>query len=522
MAADPTQEEERSPSFEEASDEIEDGGLYLCSGIGHDGKEQCRFIAVCSAAEAESDSGVFWHGEFISASCLYWQHWMNNGGTEGCIAERFVFHSCTVEGCDEVYHDADEEVVHTPWWCRIDDGKAMAIIADWHAADGEIEWPDWYFGEIPAPMVARWATRTPRPPPGAGRGRAAAAATSPADPSAAVPRRLGVTAKAAAAAPADRSGAKRSRSAEPGALAPGGVGTALSRAAAGAAFAGVAGAVGGTATPSADDAFGRAAGLQPTGVWAEGAPTDLGALAGSAGSAKRPRSVSGGGDAKLADVLAARAQERSAAAPAASSDSDPAAGAEAVVRLLARALQPGASSGDPDGLGLAAAAGVASDGGVPGGVAGKRAHYRKVAAEHPGRLFRAGLSTMAEQLSPLDGGEYSQEVPPIVLKYLLTTFLPQNPVKAIGTDMYRQLRTLAEVMDALIEGRVPAALDLLMQRFKACQLSLQDRSWSAAKWLELIPATEGQSAVSPADEELAQQITLAELRLSKLRHDLQG
>ena len=113
-------------------------------------------------------------------------------------------------------------------------------------------------------------------------------------------------------------------------------------------------------------------------------------------------------------------------------------------------------------------------------------------------------------------------MPPIVLKYLLTTFLPQNPVKAIGSDMYRQLRTLAEAMDALIEGRVPAALDLLMQRFKACQLSLQDRSWAAARWLELIPATEGQTAVSPADEELAQQITLAELRLSKLRQDLQG
>jgi hypothetical protein len=204
-----------------------------------------------------------------------------------------------------------------------------------------------------------------------------------------------------------------------------------------------------------------------------------------------------------------------------SSDGD-AASAEAVVRLLARALQPGAGSGDPDGLGLSGAFGGSPDGGVPAGLAAKRAHYRRVAAEHPGRLFRAGLTTMAEQLSPLDGGEYSSEVPPIVLKYLLTTFLPQNPVKAIGSDMYRQLRTIAEAMDALIEGRVPAALDLLMQRFKACQLSLQDRSWTAARWLELIPATEGQSAVSPADEELAQQITLAELRLSKLRHDVQG
>jgi hypothetical protein len=516
MAADPTQEEEdRSPSFEEADEVIEAGGYYLCSGVGHDGKEQCRFIALCTGAEDASADGVFWHGEFISSSCPYWQYWMNNPGVEGCVAERHVFHACAADGCDVEYPGGDEEVVHTPWWVRVDESKAMSIIVDWHAADEEIEWPETYLGEIPAPLVARWANRAPRPPPGAGRGRAGAAAPPGGAPASSAPLRLGVTAKAAGP-PSAGSGLKRGRQEEIA-----GVGAALSRAAAGAASAGPPHAVGGTRTPPGGDVQAEHTGLPAVGVWGGGAPAGGSALGLSASAAKRPRSVSGGNDSRLADVLAARAQERSAAAPSPSADSD-GGGAEAVVRLLARALQPGVGASDPDGLGLTGSLGSSGEGGVPGGLAAKRAHYRRVAAEHPGRLFRAGLTTMAEQLSPLDGGEYSSEVPPIALKYLLTTFLPQNPVKAIGSDMYRQLRTLAEAMDALIEGRVPAALDLLMQRFKACQLSLQDRSWAAARWLELIPATEGQTAVSPADEELAQQITLAELRLSKLRQDLQG
>ncbi len=110
IAADPTQEEDdRSPSFEEASEVIEDGGFYLCSGVGHDGKEQCRFIALCTGAEDESDDGVFWHGEFISSSCPYWQYWMNHPGLDGCVAARHVFHSCAVDRCNVEYRDQDPE-----------------------------------------------------------------------------------------------------------------------------------------------------------------------------------------------------------------------------------------------------------------------------------------------------------------------------------------------------------------------------------------------------------------------------
>ncbi len=77
-----------------------------------------------------------------------------------------------------------------------------------------------------------------------------------------------------------------------------------------------------------------------------------------------------------------------------------------------------------------------------------------------------------------------------------------------------------DLLRQLLVGKTPEALDMLMQRMKACIMSISDRGWSAAKWLELIPATEGQLVVSQADEELAQQVTLAELKLAKLRADL--
>jgi hypothetical protein len=51
-------------------------------------------------------------------------------------------------------------------------------------------------------------------------------------------------------------------------------------------------------------------------------------------------------------------------------------------------------------------------------------------------------------------------------------------------------------------------------------MAIADKRWDAARWLELIPPSEGQNVVSAADEELTGQISLADLRLQKLRADL--
>jgi hypothetical protein len=260
-----------------------------------------------------------------------------------------------------------------------------------------------------------------------------------------------------------------------------------------------------------------ARGSPDQGVWQDGDAVSVVDV--EAASPERARSDAGGSEGRLADVLAQRARARIAASAAARS-AEQAPSADAAVKLLLRALRSPGGQGESDDLGLGVGSSGSGDGIVPAGVASKRTHFRRLAAEHPGRLFRTGQASMEEQLSPLDGADGSEEVPAVALKYLLTVFTPQNPVRTVGLDMFRQLRTLAECMDLLVQGKTPQALDMLMQRFKACQMAIADKRWDAARWLELIPPSEGQNVVSAADEELTGQISLADLRLQKLRADV--
>jgi hypothetical protein len=531
-----TQDEEEDPYslagvLEEPSDAVVNGSLYLCEGTGNDGLEQCRFIALCSEAEEEDDLGVFWQGEFVATSCPYWQFWMSSPGAEGCVGAPFIFHSCSFRGCDAPYSDDSFEVVHVPYWEVIETEAAMSIVVDWHAREPEITWPSWLFGDRPADLEARWHGGGPHPPiraPAAGRGQRLAPpvrmAGSAANLRAAVAQRAapGGLAAATGAAPTSKAAGKRERPVERSAGAPGGVGLALARAA----EAGLG--------PQGRRASGEAArstrsppvlrgGPMPTrgdpdrGVWREGDAVSVGDS--EAASPKRARSEPGAGEGRLADVLAQRARARIAASAAArTAEQTPS--ADAAVKLLLRALQSPGGQGESDGLGLGVGGSSSGDGIVPAGVASKRTHFRRLASEHPGRLFRSGLSSMEEQLSPLDGADGGAEVPAVALKYLLTVYTPQNPVRAVGLDMFRQLRTLAECMDLLVQGKTPQALDMLMQRFKACQMAVADKRWDAARWLELIPPSEGQNVVSAADEELTGQISLADLRLQKLRAEL--
>ena len=516
----------------EPCDAVVNGSLYLCEGTGNDGLEQCRFIALCLETEEEDDFGVFWRGEFVATSCPYWQYWMSSPGEEGCVGSPFIFHSCSVRECDAPYSDDSFEVVHIPYWEVIETEAAMAIVVDWHALDPEVIWPSWLFGDRPADLEARWHGGGPHPPlraPAVGRGRRLApparmAGGSAANLRAAVAQRAGqsVLSAAAGAAPTSKAAGKRERPAERSAGAPGGVGAALARAA-------VAGlgpqgrrapsaAAQGTRSPPVLRGGALAArGCPDQGVWGEGDAVSV--RDSEAASPKRARSEPGGGEGRLADVLAQRAHARIAASAAARTAEQPT-GADAAVKLLLRALQSPGGQGESDGLGLGVGGSSSSDGIVPAGVASKRTHFRRLASEHPGRLFRTGLASMEEQLSPLDSAEGSTEVPAVALKYLLTVYTPQNPVRAVGLDMFRQLRTLAECMDLLVQGKTPQALDMLMQRFKACQMAVADKRWDAARWLELIPPSEGQNVVSAADEELTGQISLADLRLQKLRAEL--
>jgi len=90
-------------------------------------------------------------------------------------------------------------------------------------------------------------------------------------------------------------------------------------------------------------------------------------------------------------------------------------------------------------------------------------------------------SEMLDQLSTLQG----------VVANDLTVGLGPSAAslgKPLGLRREREMRTLAESLDALLAGDLGRAGDMLMQRFRACEVNLFDGDWNLAKHPELIPA----------------------------------
>ena len=51
-----------------------------------------------------------------------------------------------------------------------------------------------------------------------------------------------------------------------------------------------------------------------------------------------------------------------------------------------------------------------------------------------------------------------------------------------------ELRTLAAVMDAILRGNVPLAMDMLAGRFTAVETAATTKDWSLAKHLQVLPS----------------------------------
>ena len=197
-----------------------------------------------------------------------------------------------------------------------------------------------------------------------------------------------------------------------------------------------------------------------------------------------------------------------------------------LLMALLKALQ-GAARGSDDAA-FSGEGGVSTADGdlLPKGLASRRAHCRKLALEHPGRLAEMSLAQMAEYLGSQDGSAAVDPHGPNVLRFLLSVYLPQHPVREIGAEIYREMRTLAEALDLLLQGRTAAVADILAQRFKAIQVAVNDGDWSAAKWLELIPPRDQPLALRNEEEEMIRSIQHGELKLeelaSRLRKKPQG
>ncbi|CAK0906331.1 unnamed protein product, partial [Prorocentrum cordatum] len=157
-----------------------------------------------------------------------------------------------------------------------------------------------------------------------------------------------------------------------------------------------------------------------------------------------------------------------------------------LAQALAMAIREGkeAPPGNIGGGGL----GSVDPAAVPRDLATKRAFCRRMAAASPGRLTELSLQQVADFLG-------SQE---------------------IGVQTYRELRTLAEAVDLLMQGKAAHACDLIVQRLKALQVATTDGSGAAAEWWELIPPRDEPTAIRSEEEELIRSIQLGEMRLDEL------
>ena len=113
--------------------------------------------------------------------------------------------------------------------------------------------------------------------------------------------------------------------------------------------------------------------------------------------------------------------------------------------------------------------------------------FKELSARDPGRLYKRGLKNMVRFLAPRAGtpGE-SSALQGRAVEYLTTVSSVANGT--VGVRNERELRTLAESIDLLAGGNLGALGDVLMQRFRAVETSVQENgSWELARHLEVIP-----------------------------------
>ena len=154
------------------------------------------------------------------------------------------------------------------------------------------------------------------------------------------------------------------------------------------------------------------------------------------------------------------------------------------------------------------------DGG--GSLRSKRDAFKKVARSQPGRLTIKTLDHFKGLLSSQLGETSTDSLDPVVLRFLLSCYLPANPMDRIGENAVRDLRTLAEAIDGLLRGRVLEVLDLLVMRMKAQMVAIKDKNTRSSRWLELIPVEMGASAVTQDEEELIRRVEVGEMKAEEL------
>ena len=93
--------------------------------------------------------------------------------------------------------------------------------------------------------------------------------------------------------------------------------------------------------------------------------------------------------------------------------------------------------------------------------------------------------------------------------------------KAQDQEVGRELRTLAECLDALGEGDLPALGDLLMQRFKSKEHEVLSGHKDLCSHIELIPPPEG-GLLTQEERVYAAKAQLQEAKIHEARRKAKG
>ena len=145
-----------------------------------------------------------------------------------------------------------------------------------------------------------------------------------------------------------------------------------------------------------------------------------------------------------------------------------------------------------------------------------KSKFSQLADDKPGKLFLGGYREMMRLLNervgasaPADG---SVELHPIFVRYY---HLVVDKAK-IGPRNDREILTLFTVMDALMAGNVPRALDTLMQRTKSIEAATSDAlPWVVASHLELVDQSRP-STLSRREREIAIREQMREQKVDAL------
>ena len=140
----------------------------------------------------------------------------------------------------------------------------------------------------------------------------------------------------------------------------------------------------------------------------------------------------------------------------------------------------------------------------------------RTAQKKPGQLTKLALDEMTRYLADRveDGDVEAKWRGQKICAHLSQILLVTHPPAKMGLRTLRELQTLSVSIDHLLAGRVAQATDTLVQRLKACEMSLVDGNWAMARHLEIIPPSTA-TLVQSEERELAAKQELRNLKLKE-------